>query len=622
MIGIDSAISALLPDMSEHCLLHLKSYRHFILYAFHCYSCAMAGLKRCPGVESVMLAEDGLERSSKRHSFEVETSECRATDCLQDLFDWPERTLADLKSTSLAGHGRLKYLLMDRGFDLHTFYSGQDCAGQALQFIIRTIALGDEVSRNKIEEWKGQVRVWSASDIDPTCQRVLQEFSFGKAEHIFGDICQRVPPFLFEKLQEIKQRIDQKFSERLSTSGINRVWHQEKKDDIGPCLEGSGIAWEMETVEDSVPAPCSEFKKKVVQELSDQLFEETSQVLAERLTSQKDAQSHGPCGVHCSDCPYHPVKVEGRLSVWIAGTTCTDECPTGSKRQLTGKAAIPFMVFLSEVRVHEPDAVLHECTHLFNESNLHKGLGHIYHLVSCRMSPIEYGVPFTRPRLITWCLHKKHLIKENIFADECLKSHFQIGTVLEGDVFFSAPKSWVERYMQQAAQKAGVSLAECSAGMEPCLSGGDLGRIRTQEMEELARRGEDPDDQRIWLTDGICMKTQTAGFSRVKTLMPSLMTKSVPWSYRYKRDLIPLEALHVMGVPVFQEHIPRKYTGIYSCPFRRLLPLLKDGEVRKLAGNGMSLQVIGVALVAGLSSFEFCSSPPAKLVAEGGEGNE
>ena len=141
-------------------------------------------------------------------------------------------------------------------------------------------------------------------------------------------------------------------------------------------------------------------------------------------------------------------------------------------------------------------------------------------------------------------------------------------------------------------------------------------------MEELARRGEDPDDQRIWLTDGICMKTQTAGFSRVKKLMPSLMTKCVPWSYRYKRDLIPLEALHVMGVPVFQEHIPRKYVGIYSCPFRRLLPLLKDGEVRKLAGNGMSLQVIGVALVAGLSSFEFCSSPPAKLVAEGGEGNE
>ena len=141
--------------------------------------------------------------------------------------------------------------------------------------------------------------------------------------------------------------------------------------------------------------------------------------------------------------------------------------------------------------------------------------------------------------------------------------------------------------------------------MEPLLSGGDLARIRSHEFDELTRRGEDVQDARVSLGEGIAMKGQTSAFCKVKLLMPSLMTRSVPWSYRYKRELLPLEALEVMGVPIFDEHLPQTLIGLQSigCPYKHLLDSsLGDVEVRRLAGNGMSLQVMGVAFLCGLSS--------------------
>eukprot|EP00913_Durusdinium_trenchii_P010377 g9728.t1 len=247
---------------------------------------------------------------------------------------------------------------------------------------------------------------------------------------------------------------------------------------------------------------------------------------------------------------------------------------------------------------------LHECTHLFNEENLRKALGDLYVLFPCPMSPHDFGVPYTRPRMLTWCFHRDLPLANPPFTVETLKS-FNWGTAMEGDVFFSAPKAWVQSYICRRQHKAmghtgsdvapnhvrSPALKAASAGMEHLLSGGDFARIRTQEVEELLRRGEDAHDDRIFLADGIAMKGQTASFSKVKKLMPSLMTRSVPWSYRWKRELLPVEGLGVMGIPVFQSWLHEKEQGLYGCPYQHMLTLLNDSDVRRLAGNGMSLQV-------------------------------
>ena len=100
--------------------------------------------------------------------------------------------------------------------------------------------------------------------------------------------------------------------------------------------------------------------------------------------------------------------------------------------------------------------------------------------------------------------------------------------------------------------------------------------------------------------------------------MPSLLTKSVPWSFKRKRELLPKEALLTSGIPEYDERVPSKYSGIFTCPYQSLLEgrprkgrrtgkgsgkALTEAEIRQLVGNGVSLVVVGTALGIGLVSF-------------------
>ena len=48
------------------------------------------------------------------------------------------------------------------------------------------------------------------------------------------------------------------------------------------------------------------------------------------------------------------------MTLWIARTTCADEWPIGQMRGLTGPAALPFVVLMSEVSRHRADIFLRE----------------------------------------------------------------------------------------------------------------------------------------------------------------------------------------------------------------------------------------------------------------------
>ena len=439
-----------------------------------------------------------------------------------------------------------------------------------------------------------------------------------------------MPPKVLASLKEIESKVDKAYKDAMAELRVPTCMVQSNI--ALPIAEGDSD--EIETIdlsievelEDASSSVAASAKKEVVQRLSAQLFEEMQLVLEKMLDEADDVPRCGHCFVHDKQCLFHDRSADCKsdAELWVAGTTCTDECPTGSKRQLTGKAALPFMIFMAEVRKCQPAMFLHECTHLFNEENLRKALGDLYVLFPCPMSPHDFGVPYTRPRMLTWCFHRDLPLANPPFTVETLKS-FNWGTAMEGDVFFSAPKAWVQSYICRRQHKAmghtgsdvapnhvrSPALKAASAGMEHLLSGGDFARIRTQEVEELLRRGEDAHDDRIFLADGIAMKGQTASFSKVKKLMPSLMTRSVPWSYRWKRELLPVEGLGVMGIPVFQSWLRDKEQGLYGCPYQHMLTLLNDSDVRRLAGNGMSLQVMGVAFAAGLSSVDIRPNPLA-----------
>lgn len=453
-------------------------------------------------------------------------------------------------------------------------------------------------------------------------------------------MCDRVSPVVLAKLKTIASTIGAEFQEAMQKlpkkpRAVAEASSGEPPSSLLPLTSGEAdgdLVIEAELEEEPF-ADVPGVKKELVQKLSDRLFNEMLSTLIEM--PQEDIPNHGYCHVHNDLCPFEEPSSPEKPTLWIAGTTCTDECPTGSKRQLTGKAALPFMVFMNLLRQSQPDLFLHECTHLFNVDRLRDAIGEFYHLFPVTASPSDFGVPYTRARLFTWCVHKRHPIPADAFSPSNLDP-FRMGTVLEGDGFFSAPTKWVDAYIERRKLKANpMQQRPCHGtavrspgfalrGMKSLLSGGDLARIRSQEVEELQRRGEIASDPRVVLSDGICMKGQTNAFSKVKTLMPSLMTRSVPWSFRWKRELAPVEALGVMGIPVFSNWIPPAFQGAYGCPYSSVLETLTDADVRRLAGNGMSLQVMGAMFVAGLSSFARFLIPKAKQqqanpsVAEGG----
>ena len=409
------------------------------------------GTKRCPAVEALYLEENGVEMPSKLGSFEVESVPERKTESLADLFDWPRLQLEDLQSFWPEGYSRLCGLLFNQGLEINTFYSGQDCAGQALHFLLAVLAQRE--GKNVNEVLNSSLCVASASDVDPTCQRVLASFQRGRARHVFGDLCDRVAPKALQDLQAIAALVESEVQNAMAALEVefkpapqrNVVVHvlpQAHADHESAGLD-LDIHVEEEQEQDAKlskedQARKTEKKKQILDELGCKLFDDMWAVL--RGQEDADRPTHGRCCVHGQNCPFHGESAgPGKASLWIAGTTCADECPTGTKRGLTGKAALPYMVFMSEVTRHLPDMFLHECAHLFNVDNLHKAIGEHYNIFSSALSPHHFGVPYTRPRMISWCIRKQHDMIPSPLGNYSMgmPCAFHRSTDLHGDVFFS-----------------------------------------------------------------------------------------------------------------------------------------------------------------------------------------
>ena len=116
------------------------------------------------------------------------------TQTLHDLFDWPRRMIATMQDS-----GTLKQLLSHLngdGLNIVTYYSGQDCAMQAVDMVCSTLeAMG--CSGIKVTNVH-------ACDNDELCQRVLRSWQGPRpAAHIFGDILEHVPADLRTELDRI-----------------------------------------------------------------------------------------------------------------------------------------------------------------------------------------------------------------------------------------------------------------------------------------------------------------------------------------------------------------------------------------------------------------------------------
>ena len=59
---------------------------------------------------------------------------------------------------------------------------------------------------------------------------------------------------------------------------------------------------------------------------------------------------------------------EKTFVVYGAGTSCVDVSAIGSRRGLLGDSSKPLAIWLSEILITKPDAIVHECTGRFMRS--------------------------------------------------------------------------------------------------------------------------------------------------------------------------------------------------------------------------------------------------------------
>lgn len=155
---------------------------------------------------------------------------------------------------------------------------------------------------------------------------------------------------------------------------------------------------------------------------------------------------------------------------------------------------------------------------------------------------------------------------------------------------------------------------------EQFLGGGDFARLKCHEAKELDKRGADGVHAGLHsLESGLVDKTQSSARARVTDHMPSLQRKSAPWSFSMGRELIPKEALLVLGVPTYEDAIPVRFRSVYVCPYIHLLQstqsesqeergvrkfTLPDGVVRSMAGNAKSVPIAGIAFAVCMSHIQ------------------
>ena len=464
---------------------------------------------------------------------------------LQEVHNWADSYIDHILSDSDM-HSRLMQKV-NAGIHCNTDYSGsggfeQSCRMVRQSLESRGVAAG------------GMFDMKRATDIDACCRRVIMEHTPGPER----------PTCMFRDLLE---RLDQHFLEQCR--GIVLAF---RKKAVG--LGKSEL-------------------KKIGKELLDVLVGE----FESRLQSGKPLLlGEAYCVRHQKNCHTHCPTTSGAISMVAGGNSCVDWSVMGSRSGVLGEGILPLLTWLYEVRVCQPDWVLQECTEHFQHCIVEQTLGQHgqYLSFTVPMSPIDLGIPASRPRKFTLSILAakwKAIIHPN--SPEFKEFAFR-QLMCYGDIYFAAPDHSVRAYYTDMAAKKGKGMPMTEADWDACMPGAK--QIRRRIFEEEASKSERFRDAPVLI----------ANLSQNPVKRPSMMedipTLMVSTSALYllkckdaqadtgkppkQRLMIGDEALAVMGWPMWTPE---------ACAISKVQ--LSDKLKARLAGNGMHIGVVGVLVL-------------------------
>ena len=397
---------------------------------------------------------------------------------------------------------------------------------------------------------------WRATDIERECRQVLRSHPTGsKPRHITSDI-----------LDRCKGR-DQ--------AGLDKLFKKR-----------------MNQFDTALAKPGGEIKSVLVERIGRAY---ATDLWGELMNIEPDA--HVWCTSCEQECLAHPPPAvrSARKYMNCSGNICVPWSALGNRLGWLHQATLPFLCWLRDLVKQEPDVIVQECTANFDGQFYASLIDHSYAVKFVRFSPVQLGLPVRRLRMYSIAVRKDRFVFKVPWSMSSFNDFMWRPVQMAVTEYFRSPNSLLNQRKQELAV-----LANLPDGLPwPLyLTSAERHRLEGHEMQAVD----------LCLGFAVSNIKQNANFMPPATVMPAFTTKSTDlWGIGclsswvgFPRPLLGYEQLGVHGYPILLDAdnnltklLPRLFT------FRNVFlaeDALPDASFKRLAGNGMHLAAVGVAL--------------------------
>ena len=221
----------------------------------------------------------------------------------------------------------------------------------------------------------------------------------------------------------------------------------------------------------------------------------------------------------------------------------------------------------------------------FPLAELERRFSALYSLYSIIVCPSDFGLPIRRPRRYTLMVLKGVVQFHGNLEDFLQK--FKAIKLMDCVDLFKAP---VEHQQDVLVKQARRHSAEVARSWTQTLSPGALQRYEDCTRAFSSRYGSS--------SSTVVDIDHNASIHRGgQTHLPSLVTHGTLWCLSEGRPAVGAEHMMAQGVPMFDGACPWTPDTIAS---------LTEAQLKKLAGNGMHVNVVGLLLIYVLCHLTVC----------------
>ena len=293
-----------------------------------------------------------------------------------------------------------------------------------------------------------RVQFHRSREIQEDCRKVLlAEMPPSGPCHVFGDIFECVPASARCKLEKSKRAMERKFNK---------------------------------TAAEGKPP------QQIVRDLGESFCADLGTIIKSVHLCPGRQQFCYRCQKNCPVAWPHGKRSAGQRALAIAGVTCVDYSSFGKRRAMTGDSILCQAAWVMQMMADQPDLIIVECVVMFMLRTL-KVLEDMYEIASLPFSPVDLGVPSSRPRRYTLLRHR---VKTRGFMDLAhdFSNIFFRSLRVDCSVYLTAGEREIKREQRERRLRVLVPSGKKRAVAHPLSKSRLGGRVLTTSQVKRLRR--------------------------------------------------------------------------------------------------------------------------------------